>query len=169
MLIDKKEILNKSLILCLENFFRDSDILDKYSNLHLDDNHPFRIINKRDFIKNKIWEAQLKVIFPLLEEERINLIEKHKEELEYVLTSNEILNREHGERIVNPYDLEIGVLDRMTNTPISKNQNQLRLNSSKENNRLKLIHNLRNSIAHHEACDINRIKEFLDFYPFAWE
>ncbi len=171
LLINRKEIIKKSPVQCLKKIFSEQESKDKYSDISLDKNHPFNLItnNKSNYLKNKIWETQLKIIFPLLEEERINYIEKHKEELEYILGKHNITNREFGERITNPYDVEIGALDHISRSLLNNNTNLFSLKDSEEKNRLSLIHSMRNSIAHHEVCDTKVIKEFLDSYPYEWE
>ncbi len=57
-------------------------------------------------IRTKIWETQLKNIFPVIEKYRSSFIRKYRKYIDSALP----ITTSYGEQVVNPEDVEIGAL-----------------------------------------------------------
>ena len=64
-----------------------------------------------DDLDRKIWEAQLKVFFPLIERFRLYLIEKYK----YNIHLDSSVTNLKGEEIRSEYDIELATLKWLCN------------------------------------------------------
>jgi len=147
---------------------------------HLDNQHPFSLIRcgKSEEMEKQIWKAQLQVLFPLIEMERISFIDKHFAEIKESLVtpfwdykkSESLYITQFGEPIENPYDVEIGTLYRMNHLRESSDKSLylLFLPSEQDREHLSLLHDMRNSIAHSEPCSIEQVSLFLSQYPYHW-
>ena len=97
-------------------------------------------IKSPEVIKEKIWTAQVRTLFPVIESARIKLINAYKEQLISILKSKDMKNAS-GASIESPYDVEIGTMVYMVG------KHQLYLPSS-EYEKLDLLRTVRNNLAH---------------------
>lgn len=102
-------------------------------------------------IKSEIIISQVKVIFPVLEQNRQLLIKKYNNEIKAALPIKNSLD----EIVSEPYELELGALLLMVN------QNKVVMLPD-DKNLLKLCRNIRNKIAHNEILLSNEIKSILE-------
>ena len=84
----------------------------EYSVRGADDesNHIFmhcRNNNKKE-LEQRLWKAQVQVLFPLIEMERIKIIESYYRELQTTIEQKHI--EQYGEKITKPIQLELGTL-----------------------------------------------------------
>lgn len=165
-LIERSCKSKKNTVNCLEELFEELYENSKYNGF-LIDNHPFVVLKnkKREMLFNKVWEAQLKIIFPLLEEERIKFIEKHIQEIDNILKNNNILNA-HGERIFEPFEAELGSLHYIFKTLTSEKGRYVI--SKADSDYLNLLYTFRNSIAHHKPVEMEAVNQFIETYPYSW-
>lgn len=102
-----------------------------------------------DFVNSAIWEAQIKFVFPKLENFRSELIKKYESDLKKCLP----IRSSNGEEVYKPSDLEIGQLYYLcTHNPsrIDVSQNELRT--------LEKMRDARNKIAHRETLSYDKLK-----------
>lgn len=130
-------------------------------------------------IINNVWKAQLQVLFPMIEEERMTFIETFYDNLEEALkipyfdfkTNSTKMISQFDEDVLDPRELELGTIYLMNH--LRRNDDKslylLYLPNEEIRNRLKLIHDLRNKLAHHECCSVDEVSAFLSKYPFSWE
>jgi hypothetical protein len=59
-------------------------------------------------LENYIWQAQIRVFFPIIETLRVKLVEKYSGELTVILHSTDV--QWHEQKIDNLYDVELGLL-----------------------------------------------------------
>ncbi len=130
-------------------------------------------------IINNVWKAQLQVLFPMIEEERMTFIETFYDNLEEALkipyfdfkTNSTKTISQFDEDVLDPRELELGTIYLMNH--LRRNDDKslylLYLPNEEIRNRLKLIHDLRNKLAHHECCSVDEVSAFLSKYPFSWE
>lgn len=170
------------LLQLLDELSRDPQFERRFHAGHLDDRHPFALIRsgRRDDMTGSLWETQLQVLFPLLEYERIEFIRHFYDAIQVGLKEPYLdpdpkkpgphYIKQLGERVCNPFDAEIGTLYRMNHLRMYRDSNLylLYLQEEADRNRLKLLRDMRNSIAHLTACTTESVTEFLNQYPYSW-
>lgn len=146
----------------------------------LDADHPFFLIRSGlcDELKKRIWEAQLQVLFPLIEAERILFLGRYAGEVREALSTPYLDKKGHtekyitqfGEPISNPQDVEVGTLYRMCHLRRAAQESDYLLFLPKQENRerIELLRAIRNSIAHMAPCPVEQITQFLNTYPYQW-
>lgn len=105
-------------------------------------------------LKHRLWRAQVQTLFPLIEMERIQIVERYQVLLTERLSRNDV--EQFHVRITSPIDLEIGTL---------KNQMWEAFDgvfSSDDRERIKLLHRCRNNLAHADCCDVNDVVKLLE-------
>lgn len=179
-LIEEDSFSTTSPIDTLENIAQDIYYENRFLAEHLDTSHPFYLIRneKRDEMQKKVWQAQLQILFPLFESERIGFIEKHCHEIKDALAAEYVnYNKnsngyitQYGERVIDPFDVELGTIHRMNHLKRTSDTSLylLFLPNEKDRERIELLHDMRNSIAHVEPCKETQVTEFLSQYPYTW-
>lgn len=107
--------------------------------------------NDKDY-KNKLWEAQIRFVFPMVEIERIKIIEQKEDELKKVLGNVNIKQLGRDEFVTDPYELEFKTL-------INDIDNVFSLPEKKKITFLKKI---RDSLAHLSCVDVSDLARFFD-------
>ena len=105
-----------------------------------------------DKLETLLWKCQLKLLFPMLEEFRMNFIAKHEAALGALLP---MLNEQvDGEQYADVQDIELGKLSWLAGS------RQLEI-SEREHNALKLFKDARNSLAHLKALTYEEVDTLL--------
>ena len=130
-------------------------------------------------IEAQIWKAQLQVLFPLLEIERVSFVNCYHQQIEEALseeyydyrTGQSQLVFQFGERVDEPDDAELGTLYRMMRLKRNSDYSQYLLYIPDEQSRIRieLLHDVRNALAHRKCCSIDKIAEFINAHPFSWQ
>lgn len=105
---------------------------------------------KKAWITSRVWRAGMLLIYPVLEEFRMDFISDHQHRLQERLP---VYNCD-GEAITDPRDLELGVLHYMANR-------YFRDLSREEMERLKLCHRVRNLLAHNKPLPYGDVLKLL--------
>jgi len=103
-------------------------------------------------LKGRLWESQLKLIFPVLQQYSAEFIQQHEKEIRAALP----LTTSYGETIDDPQDAELGLLVYLVGSQ------QLGL-SGPEHKQLVLFRNARNSLAHMRPLDFSNVEKILRF------
>ena len=121
-----------------------------------DSSHILALMRNRNvnLIGKRIWKAQLQILFPLLEETRVQLIERIKDEVVDLLKKREIL--QFGERIDNPYDLEWGTLYYAMNLKNVDNAYYLKSLTVDDKKMIRQYRSCRNTLAHGDICSVSQ-------------
>ena len=130
----------------------------EYSVRGVDDesNHIFmhcRNNNKKE-LEQRLWKAQVQVLFPLIEMERIKIIESYYRELQTTIEQKHI--EQYGEKITKPIQLELGTLCFLMNR-----YSCIRDKDARE--RISFLHKCRNHLAHAHCCSTSEVCELLDY------
>lgn len=145
------------------------------------DLHILSLVRKENMsvIDTQIWKAQLQVLFPLLEIERVSFVGQYHQQIHEALgecyydfkTGRSQLIYQFGDVISNPDDAELGTIYRMTKLKRYADTSQylLYIPDEKSRSRIELLHDLRNALAHGEPCAIDKVAEFINGHPFSWE
>lgn len=130
----------------------------EYSVRGADDesNHIFmhcRNNNKKE-LEQRLWKAQVQVLFPLIEMERIKIIESYYRELQTTIEQKHI--EQYGEKITKPIQLALGTLCFLMNR-----YSCIRDKDARE--RISFLHKCRNHLAHAHCCSTSEVCELLDY------
>ena len=124
----------------------------------------WNIRNRRSsVIEHNIWVAQVQVLFPLIEMERVSIIQKWHTQIKEALDTSTIL--QYGEVIKNPIDVELGTLCYMMSRRKDADLYLLYIPMETDRNRIRFLHECRNLIAHVSCCSPAQILELFDNTP----
>ena len=164
----------------LKSLAIEEDYGKRYAADNLEDWHPFALIRSRrdEPMAHALWQAQLQVVFPLIEMERLSLIDLRKRDLEIAITeeyfdsqTGKIGRLEYcGNEITSPLDLELGSLRFMTQRwfAVDHEKRYFSLPTYEDRERLLLLRNMRNKIAHMNVCSTEEIVAFFEKHPYSW-
>lgn len=118
-------------------------------------NHILNIVRRTDRaeVNKRVWRAQVKILFPLIEQKRHDMIKKYENQLRKALLNNNV--EYFDKKIEDPFDLEVGTFWHM----IKKDHVRLVGN---DKNRIGMLRDCRNEIAHMQCCLADNVKELLD-------
>ena len=142
--------------------------------------HILSLVRKESIsaIDAQIWKAQLQVLFPLLEIERVSFIKRYRKQVQEALgekyhdfrTGRPQYIYQFGETVSDPDNAELGTIYRMTKLRRDADAYQylLYIPDEQSRSRIELLHDLRNSLAHGNTCAIDKVIEFINGHPFDW-
>ena len=145
------------------------------------DQHILSLVRKKNTtsIEAQIWKAQLQILFPMLEIEKVAFVERYRDQIREALAERYYDFRtghaqqicQFGDILNDPDDAELGTIYRMTKLKrnVDLAQYLLYIPDEKSRLRIELLHDLRNSLAHGECCTIDKVAEFINLHPFDWE
>jgi len=99
------------------------------------------------------WRAQLQIIFPVIENLRVEIITRYRDRIQTALDRTEVLYC--GKKIKNPYEAELGYLVYLAN------QGNLLSFPHDDYSDIAFLHECRNSIAHMDPCDMDRLMRII--------
>lgn len=105
--------------------------------------------NPNDRVKRAVWEAQIKLVFPRIENFRTEIIRKYEKKLQCYLPIQSF----HNDVIEKPSDLEIGHL-----FYICKEHRADKITDLSEYEMLRNMKDARNTLAHWEAISYDQLK-----------
>lgn len=110
-------------------------------------------------LNRRVWEAQLQVLFPIIEMLRIHLIQEHESILRSCLSERYVL--QFGEQIIDPYDLEFGTLTWMMAKQDSNHMRYLYIPDETTRHRIHFLKECRNCLAHTDCCTVEQVRELM--------
>ncbi|WP_312652263.1 hypothetical protein [Proteiniclasticum sp.] len=121
--------------------------------------HPFYLLTsgQGDLINKRIWKSQVHVLFPFIEQRRIEIIEKWSERLLKCLPIIDTF----GTQITELMDVEIGLLSYLLNPYNSTNQIKLEVDQETYH-LIKLMASVRNRLAHLDICTSETIMNLFE-------
>lgn len=108
---------------------------------------------RHDELKRRVWSAQVEVIYPLIEEERLELIDEFSEDLDKILRDSIV--EQFGNRITDCLDVELGTLVSL----IARHKDAFKSHWGR--NRAYLLRDCRNAIAHMNCCSEAEVDSLL--------
>ena len=115
--------------------------------------------NKKE-IQNRIWRAQMQIFFPVIELERINLIDKLFDKIQDALTNNYV--EQYHIQKYDPYDAELGTLLYMNKHKDRASKFILHIPEQEDREKIDFLHTCRNLLAHVKCCSPDQIKKLLE-------
>jgi len=114
------------------------------------DGRPFDTSSVLDNLRERLWESQLKLLFPALQRYLVGFIQAYKEEIQAALP----FTTSYGAEINDPRDVELGLLVYLADAK------QLVLDSAAYQ-QLTLFRDARNSLAHMKPIDFSAVEKIL--------
>ena len=106
-----------------------------------------KITNLSEVVETAVWKAQIKLVFPRLEDFRRNLVQKYNDKIKMQLP----ITSSSGERIEKPSDVEIG--------PLFSIAGKGKFLEKSEFDMLCKMRDARNMLAHSESIKFDKLKE----------
>lgn len=141
--------------------------------------HVFSLVRSGQLTEAKklVWKAQLQTLFPLIEIERVSFVEHYYQQIQEAIrkkyydyrTGRSLQIYQFGEPLEEADDAELGTLYRMTKLrQDDSSQYLLYIPDEKARERIELLHDIRNLLAHGKSCTIEKVASFINQYPFVW-
>lgn len=157
LLIRVMDFHSESIISGLEKISQMPEFCKRGSGKNV--NHPLKYYRQGNIQKicYLIWQAQIQILFPLIELERVQLVEKWDVNIQQILNENTIIRFE--ETLKKPMDVDLGALCYMLS---GQAKYQLFIPNEQDVSRIKLLHRCRNKLAHVNCCSPEEIRALLD-------
>lgn len=129
----------------------------------MDSTHVLSLIRqqKTEEITHRIWSAQVQVFYPIIEIERVAIVQQLYDTLQTSLERNQIF--QFGTCITDLMDLELGTLCyMMSNREKDSSDYILYIPNEKLRDRIRFLRECRNLLAHAHCCTPQQIGELLD-------
>lgn len=125
-------------------------------------NHVLWNYRNRNFseLEHRIWSAQIQVLFPIIEMERVSMIHKYEKEIQQILESERI--NQYNEILKNAIDVELGTLCYLMSRKDCNGLYLLYISNEIDRERIKFLHECRNKLAHASCCSPEQVCELLD-------
>lgn len=121
--------------------------------------------NKTAELGKRIWEAQLETLFPIIEQERLEIIASLRGELEELIGANAI--QQYNADVSNVEDIELGTMVYLMADIHDRGGSVLEIDSPDIRNRIRNLRILRNNLAHHSVCSTEQVRWLLKDYDGA--
>ena len=146
--------------LIIEKIAKDDEFIRRGSDEN--SGHILSIVrkNNKKEIRSRIWKAQMQVFFPIIEMERIKLIEKWFDKIQNALVNNHV--EQYDIHITDPYDVELGTLFYLNNHYDKQGNYKLHIPDANDRQKIKFLHECRNLLAHMKCCSPDQIKGLLN-------
>lgn len=120
--------------------------------------HPFYLLNQGDTatIVQRIWKAQVQVLFPYIEQCRVQMIRSNQENLEKCLPVKDSF----GNIINHPFELELGTIFYLAFGNLVEGDSRFYTTDSTRNE-IRLLHKVRNTLAHVDICTTNQVDDLM--------
>lgn len=105
-------------------------------------------------LEHRLWSAQLQVLFPIIEMERVSLIEKWHDKIQDALNENDI--KWFDEPLFDAMDVELGALRYMMK------QGLLYIPDEADRHWISFLRDCRNQLAHVSCCNTNQVECLLN-------
>lgn len=109
--------------------------------------------HKMTELNHRVWASQVQVLFPVIEMERIEIIERYGETISNSIDNNNVTQYE--DLITDPMDLELGTLCYMMSHR-KDGEYLLYIPSDADRERIRFLHECRNLLAHIACCSPDR-------------
>lgn len=116
--------------------------------------------NHREELEYRLWSAQVQVLFPVIELERVSIIGKWHGAIEAALRENEV--KQYDVVITDPMDVELGTLCYMMSWRNCDGLYMLYIPNEDDRARIRFLHECRNLLAHVSCCTSEQVAQLLD-------
>lgn len=110
-------------------------------------------------LQRRVWSSQVQVLFPIIELERVQIIERWSRHIQEALDNNSVT--QYGELLSNAEDVELGSLCYMMKHRGNNGFYMLYIPDEDARQRIIFLHDCRNQLAHAICCTANQVAELL--------
>lgn len=110
-------------------------------------------------LNRRVWEAQLQVLFPIIEMLRVKLVKELEDDLRKCLSERYVL--QFGEQITDPYDLEFGTLTWLMAKQDDNWMRYLYVPDEDTRHRIHFLKECRNCLAHTDCCSVEQVRDLM--------
>ena len=150
----------------IDEALRNISVDKKFARRGCSEDHILNLVRnkKTEKMDRLIWTAQMQVLFPMMEIERVKWVERYKTEIKSVLDKRGVTVVGGNTFIADPYEVELKHLHDMYRLgELDKEWDD------KRENRLKLMYDCRNDLAHLHTCSYEKVcallnAQFEDFF-----
>ncbi len=124
--------------------------------------HIFSLVrtDRKAEIHNRIWNAQIEALLPMIETQRQQIIQELDGEIRECLAREQITQYEVP--VVDPLDLELGTIVYLMHHRTSEWEYALYVGDDQLRDLLELLRESRNRLAHTKVCPIRLVEQLLD-------
>ncbi len=130
------------------------EVAEFFSTSHgaSDEGHVLSLVRARnvDELSRRVWEAQVEVLFSLLETRRLSVVTRLGERLNDLVESGKV--EQYGTRVTDVEDIEPGTLVYLMSALDENGMRKLYVPEEDLRQEIHLIRDCRNALAHHKAC-----------------
>ena len=106
-----------------------------------------------DELEHRLWTAQIQVLFPVIELERMHFVQEFDKQLKHALRTHRL--EQYNKPVTEPATVELGAFCYMMNSGWITLENRIAA-------RIEFLHACRNQLAHAHCCDVAHVKKLLD-------
>lgn len=110
-------------------------------------------------LEHRLWSAQVQVLFPMIELERVELIGRYERQIREVLASGGIT--QYNQILQEPMDVELGTLSYLMGAKMEDGFYTLYIPSEEDRKRIRFLHTCRNQLAHASCCTPEQVEQLL--------
>lgn len=110
-------------------------------------------------LEHRVWSAQIRVLFPIIELERVKLITKWEATIQKILDDEYIT--QFGEHLVEAIDTELGTLCYLLKHRTPTGFYSLYIPNEEDRKRIVFLHDCRNKLAHASCCSTSEVLQLL--------
>ena len=110
-------------------------------------------------LEHRLWSAQVQVLFPMIELERVDLIGRYERQIREVLASGGIT--QYNQILQEPMDVELGTLSYLMGAKMEDGFYTLYIPSEEDRKRIRFLHTCRNQLAHASCCTPEQVEQLL--------
>ncbi len=109
---------------------------------------------KKAKLRERVWAGQIEVLFPLIERQRLEIVDEHRIQLDAEIKHGLM---QFDNPVEKPEDIELGTMVYLMSA------RRLNIPSYEMRERIHLLRNCRNQLAHRDICNLDQVKALLDF------
>ncbi len=110
-------------------------------------------------LEHRLWSAQVQVLFPMIELERVELIGRYERQIREVLASGGIT--QYNQILQEPMDVELGTLSYLMGAKMEDGFYTLYIPSEEDRKGFRFLHTCRNQLAHASCCTPEQVEQLL--------
>lgn len=123
--------------------------------------HPLAAVRRGDWssVRLRVWQAQLEVLFPRIEAERLRIVDTLARDLWHLIGRG---LTQYDVEVTNPRDVELGTLVFLMAKRDGDGERLLYVHDSGMRDRIHLLRDCRNLLAHGDCCSPQQVDQLLE-------
>lgn len=112
-----------------------------------------------DKVARRVWAAQLEVLYPMIESERLEVTDALRDQIDDVIAETGI--EQFGAEVTSADDVELGTLVHLMSVDERTGERPVDVHDRGLRDRIFLLWKCRNNLAHHKCCSPEQIRQLL--------